>query len=290
LNGDADYLLFDWKQEDQTSGFDVCLPSGGFASQGLALSRVSGVPSNAEMWTHKDVVCADSNGSIQEIARGASLGSVGWVEKTDYVFKFEYTPTELRVFVGDDLEIDLTTPASNPFPEGRFCFYNYSQGMVRYRGFTREQVTSAPSRSPSLAPSSAPSSAPNVSEEPTSSSAPSALPTVSSAPSSKPSKAPSPEPTISPSQAPSPEPSVPPSSTPSVSAGPSAEPSSKPSASPVVIPAPTPAPVTTCERCDHILGGSGIRVRRTILGICIDKCTELPQIKLLTGWECGSCP
>ena len=125
-NDDADYLLIDWKQGDQTF-------AGEFAAKGFAVSRVSGVVGRIQgFWAHNE---------IDELARGNSLGDIGWNDNEEYAFRFVYTTTELQVYVNDVLEIELF---GEDFPNGNFCFYNYSQQTVRYSGLTRTVLPSSP--------------------------------------------------------------------------------------------------------------------------------------------------
>lgn len=135
-NSSADYLLVDWKQGNQSFNFGSpsCTP-GSFAPRGLAVSRVTGIPTADEFWGHTNFdspACSDLNNGLQELQRGATLGSTGWVDNQEYEFKFEFSSTSLKVFVDGTLEIDIT----GSFSDGRIAFYNFSQASVRYRGFT----------------------------------------------------------------------------------------------------------------------------------------------------------
>jgi hypothetical protein len=120
-NPSADFLLVDWKQGDQ---------SGALA--GLAVSRVTGVPTGSDYWTH--------SGAITELARGITLGSTGWANYASNQFLFEFSPTRLRVFVNGTLELDVTPTGPN-FSDGRFAFYNYSQYYVRYSAIQSDSIS-----------------------------------------------------------------------------------------------------------------------------------------------------
>ena len=142
-NSSADYLLVDWKQGTQTANFGgaSCTP-GSTAYRGLAVSRVSGLPTADEFWGHVNFdtpACSDLSHGLQELARGATLGSTGWGDNQENEFTFEYDSTRLRVFVNGTLEIDITA-AGNPFPNGRIGFYNLSQGSVRYSSFQSDTI------------------------------------------------------------------------------------------------------------------------------------------------------
>jgi len=118
-DANADYLLIDWKQNTQSHPW-------GTAHRGLAVSRVKGVATDANFWAH--------TGAVNELARGANLSSTGWRDLTSYTFTFDYSATSLKVYINGQLEIDIDAPANDPFPNGRFAFYNFSQSHVEYQG------------------------------------------------------------------------------------------------------------------------------------------------------------
>lgn len=130
----ADYLLIDWKQG--TQGFDFGSPSdsgGGSASAGLAVSRVTGIPDADEFWQHANLDGTPTGSGLEELARGATLGSTGWVDGVTYEFTFDFGPNDLEVWVDGVLQFDLT----GDFDDGRFAFYNFSQQSVTYAGFDK---------------------------------------------------------------------------------------------------------------------------------------------------------
>jgi hypothetical protein len=135
---DADYLLIDWKQSDQQIDW---LGGGGpvVGREGLAVSRVTGIPNLDEMWGHVDQV-ENPDGGLQELARGATLGTVGWSDTTAHAMTIEYTATELRVWVDDGLEIDL----AGDFPAGPFALYDFSQPGVQFSAITFEDLNGPP--------------------------------------------------------------------------------------------------------------------------------------------------
>ena len=110
----TNYLLIDWKKGPQ----DGALP-------GFAVSKVTrGLPSNAASWQHNPAA------GVTELARGSTLGSVGWVEGRTYTFDIEYSETNLRILVDGIEQVNIY----GIFPDGRFGFYNNSQGGVVYAG------------------------------------------------------------------------------------------------------------------------------------------------------------
>jgi hypothetical protein len=124
----AEYLLVDWKKITQTFNFDT--PSttpGSTADAGLAVSRVTGVPTADEFWGHVEFD-THPGGAVEELARADTLGATGWSFNTTYTFRFVFTETRLQVYVNGTLELDV----SGDFPDGRFAFYNFSQARVTY--------------------------------------------------------------------------------------------------------------------------------------------------------------
>jgi hypothetical protein len=139
-NAAADYLLIDWKQGTQPFNFGApSCSNGGMAQAGLAVSRVSGIPSADEFWQHNDTddTCSPLGQGLTELQRAATLGSTGWVDNVTYTFRFEFLGSRLRVFVDGTLELDVV----GSFSDGRFAFYNFSQANVTYAAFT--QATAA---------------------------------------------------------------------------------------------------------------------------------------------------
>lgn len=136
----ADYLLIDWKGADQN--FDFGTPSttpGGLAPAGLAVSRVTGVPTADEFWQHTDYA-SHTGGGLTELARGTNLAATGWARNTDYEFRFVFHATQLQVYVDNVLELDIAGSFSN----GRIGFYNFSQAGVVYSAFTVDPAPPIP--------------------------------------------------------------------------------------------------------------------------------------------------
>lgn len=132
-NSSADYLLVDWKRNDQFFNFGS--PSddpGTTAFEGLAVSRVSGIPSADEFWGHTTL---SAGSGLTELQRATNLGSTGWVLGTDYEFTFDFGPNDLEVFVNGVKEIDIT----GSFNNGSLAFYNFSQAGVTYSAFELDQ-------------------------------------------------------------------------------------------------------------------------------------------------------
>ena len=135
----ADYLLVDWKQNDQNFG------SFGLGKAGLAISRVEGVlGDDSGAWSH------DPANNVTELQRGTTLGSTGWDDNTEYMFDLVFQAGLVEVFVDGTKELSVT----GSFENGSFGFYNYSQANARYAGIT--QVSAPPTPSPIPLPAGLP--------------------------------------------------------------------------------------------------------------------------------------
>ncbi|MCA9322113.1 MAG: hypothetical protein KDB53_15330 [Planctomycetes bacterium] len=146
-NPNADYLLIDWKRVTQNVDFITpsCTP-GTTAPLGLAVSRVSGMPTADEFWGHTDFDNATGSPlgqGLTELQRGTTLGSTGWVPNQSHVLEFVFNATALQVFVDAVMQINL----SGNFANGRIAFDNFSQANVTYSAFSLTvQCPNAPVR------------------------------------------------------------------------------------------------------------------------------------------------
>lgn len=125
----ADFWLIDWKQANQATNGTV----------GLALSHVTeqyqGGVTTSNYWGH------DASRGVTEVARGSTLGNVGWASGVTYTFELVFTSTLIEVIVNGSKEISY---AGN-FADGGFAFYGFSQANATYAGITE---TAAPSPVP----------------------------------------------------------------------------------------------------------------------------------------------
>jgi hypothetical protein len=134
----AEYLLIDWKQGDQhIDWWDGTGPADGKA--GLAVSKVTGLPTLNELWGHFDS-SGNPGGGVTELARGTTLGMVGWSPSTSYQFDVEYTTTSLKVWVDGALQISI----NGSFPSGRFALYDFSQPQMSFSAVTFERLNDPP--------------------------------------------------------------------------------------------------------------------------------------------------
>lgn len=131
-NAGANYLLIDWKKVSQDFNFGAPSASpGGVAARGLAVSRVTGIPDADEFWQHANLNGTPAGSGLQELARGATLADVGWIEGQEYEFSFDFGPNNLVVRVDGVEQFNL----GGVFGNGRMAFYNFSQANVRYSAF-----------------------------------------------------------------------------------------------------------------------------------------------------------
>lgn len=135
----SDFWLIDWKQQSQNY-------NGGLGDVGLSLSHVtnsSEVNSYTDFWRHE--------GGVNEVARGNTLGDVGWADQTDYSFDIVFTDQLIQVYVNNLLELNVTAAAAgvSEFADGAFGFYNYSQSDVLYSSI--EETVASVSEPASLA-------------------------------------------------------------------------------------------------------------------------------------------
>lgn len=130
----ADFWLLDWKQKDQTY-------QGVSASKGLALTHITGDLTSGHgnsnyrwvtFWGHD----ATTDIPVDEVARGNTLGNVGWADNTPYEFEITFTENLIEVYVDGNLEISH----SGIFTDGAYGFYNYSQVSVEYSAVSAAEV------------------------------------------------------------------------------------------------------------------------------------------------------
>jgi hypothetical protein len=127
---DMDFVLFDWKQADQSG-----------SREGFALSRVQGNITDYDpgFWRHID--------SAEFDVLGTNYSSTnGWADNTEYSFEIGYFANRVTVQVSGGVYASLTTvlDVAGNFPAGAFGFYNFSQSQVNYSGFTVERVPPDP--------------------------------------------------------------------------------------------------------------------------------------------------
>jgi len=147
-NTDADFLLVDWKQGTQFFNFgSPSTTPGSTAFEGLAVSRVTGIPTADELWGHVDF-SENSDGGVEELQRGTTLGSTGWDDFVEFEFTFDFGPSDLEVFVNGVKELDI----AGSFDNGRLGFYNFSQSTVNYSAFEVEEGSFDPEPTPVSVP------------------------------------------------------------------------------------------------------------------------------------------
>ncbi len=115
----TDYLLFDWKQEDQNF-------QNRQAYEGFTLSKITGA--DVDAWNH-------TGSGISVLASLYGLDK-GWADNTEYDFTLTYQTDRILIAIDSTTIFDV----AGSFGTGKFGFYNYSQPSVKYQGFTEEQA------------------------------------------------------------------------------------------------------------------------------------------------------
>jgi MYXO-CTERM domain-containing protein len=118
---DADWLLIDWKGDDEQA-------SCGWAAEGLAISRVQGLPSASDLWCHQ--------GAVTELAGGSTLANSGWRQDETYVIEVLADSDAIQVWVDGSLELDYGAS----LPMGSLGVYTLSQQEATFELFQPLQV------------------------------------------------------------------------------------------------------------------------------------------------------
>ena len=143
---DYDFLLFDWKQGDQSFG-------GQFANEGFSLNRVNGTISNVlpSFWGHND--------STEFDVLATDFGNDrGWADNTVYDFELLFQSNRIKIDIAGGAfgTGETIFDINGSFQSGKFGFYNYSQQQVRYVGFTEQATPPPPPPTPGPTPANAP--------------------------------------------------------------------------------------------------------------------------------------
>ena len=121
------FYLFDWKQGSQSaSGY-------GFAERGMSVKVVhtgAADPTRPQLWQ------SSPDSAAVTVLRH---NTIGWADLTDYQFHLSFFPGIFQIRVSQGAtELESWTVSDGTYADGKFGFYNYSQGNVRYAGFTQE--------------------------------------------------------------------------------------------------------------------------------------------------------
>ncbi len=124
------FYLFDWKQKNQNSS------SLGYAKQGMSVKVINADSSllPKELWS------SAGNSKVKVLYQN----SVTYKDKTVYDFSLNFTDqgTFTIVVKQGSTVLDSIKINDNSYTSGRFGFYNLSQEMVTYKGFTFEKLPS----------------------------------------------------------------------------------------------------------------------------------------------------
>ncbi|MBE5983191.1 MAG: hypothetical protein E7248_07820 [Paenibacillaceae bacterium] len=121
------YYLFDWKQLDQ----DVARKG-----MNVKLINTDNSVSDTELWPS-----SGSNNKVKSLYHN----NIGYKHNIVYNFNLNFTGEgsfNIVIKEGDKV-LDNITIKDSTYTSGKFGFYNYSQGMVKYSGFTMEELTTA---------------------------------------------------------------------------------------------------------------------------------------------------
>jgi hypothetical protein len=141
----ADWILIDWKGDTQNFDWDAGAGSRSNATagtnmlEGLAISRVTGIPSADELWGHvnepfdPEAMTGNADGGVEELARGAVNGATNWEVSPapEYEFRILYEPNRLRVFVDGTLEADI----AGTFPDGVLGMYTQANQQTVFENW-----------------------------------------------------------------------------------------------------------------------------------------------------------
>lgn len=125
--GRGQYYLFDWKKLNQSFL--------GFAEQGMTLKVVHTPlgtdPTGSDLWP------TAGSANVTTLLHN----TIPWVTNVSYDFKLLYTTGNIEITVTQNGQVlQHWNVADTTYADGKFGFYNYSQGSVRYEGFTQQDV------------------------------------------------------------------------------------------------------------------------------------------------------
>lgn len=121
---EGSYYLFDWKQRSQSAY--------GYAEVGMSVKVVNAGGADlidSDLW--------QSAGS--ERVSVLRHNTIPWQDNTEYQFHLAFFPGTFQIEVKQgDTVLQSWSVSDNTYADGKFGFYNFSQGRVRYAGFTQE--------------------------------------------------------------------------------------------------------------------------------------------------------
>lgn len=131
---DFEYLLFDWKQGNQssaTAGFHLSKVTGDFSDNSINHSDTG---ASNPFWSH--INTTDSNSSFTVLDSDTGVGR-GWADNTTYDFELTYQQNNVSIAINGGAFVNETIfDVAGTYTAGSFGFYNFSQADVTYNGFT----------------------------------------------------------------------------------------------------------------------------------------------------------
>lgn len=124
------YYLFDWKQ---AGGYDNIFGDSGKQGMSVKVVNTDSAVNEADLWS--------TSGSENKI-KLLYHNNIAYAHKTLYHFALTYTDKgEINIVVKEGTKvIDDITITDKTFQSGKFGFYNFSQEMVTYTGFTIKEI------------------------------------------------------------------------------------------------------------------------------------------------------
>ena len=123
-----EFYLFQWKRGDQSSG--DCTGKNGMQVRKISL--------NANY-----VGCDFYSSSDTDLGKSLYQNDISWEANKEYKFQLVFHPGKFSIRISDaetDEVIDSFTVKDDSYESGKFGFYNYSQPMIEYRGFSISEI------------------------------------------------------------------------------------------------------------------------------------------------------
>jgi hypothetical protein len=157
------FYLFDWKRADQTGGAEAgmslkVVKLGAFADGGVLSDAGpdAGPDAGLIQLLEGDLWPTAGSENVQILRQNGGLirNDLGWAYDTNYTFFLEFHPGSFRITVqqeapdagadgGAPIDLESWSVQDATYVNGKFGFYNYSQGPVEYTSFTRRDTPGA---------------------------------------------------------------------------------------------------------------------------------------------------
>ena len=126
--GRGSFYLFDWKQTNQSA-------YSAYAECGMSVKVVDTTPTGGADPTAQDLWNGAGGPNVTTLRHN----TIPWLDYTDYQFHLAFFPGTFQIEVKQGATVlESWSVDDDTYVYGQFGFYNFSQGSVRYAGFTRE--------------------------------------------------------------------------------------------------------------------------------------------------------